>query len=1060
MQVIGEATATTVRIKYGGVIKAECNLPSPHIVVSPTSLNFGNVVEGTQSTKQVTIQNTGTAALTFSITSNNPMYTLSPANGTIAASSSQTINVTFSPPLGSQGTKNGELSIIHNDPGQVFTVKVSLTGSIIAAVAQIGISTTSISFGGVVEGNQSTKQFSIQNTGTATLNFTIASSNSMFMVSPPSGFVSSSGVQTVYVTFFPPSQTPPGQQSGNLTITHNDPNTASKTISLSGTVLAAEPKIHITPLGLIFGDVVEGEQKTKQFTIENTGTASLTFSINSSNSQFTATPASGTIAASGSQAINVVFTAPLGVLGPETGLLNITHNDPNNISPQVISLTANTVAATRVISAQPITLDFGNVGLTYALTKIIKVMNTGNSLLTISGITSSNSNFTVNAAMPVQIMPGGDQKDIEVTLTPADIGPETGQLNFQSDATAQSPTVSLTGEGIEAPIIDAFLVLDRSGSMSESAGNSLTKMDRLKSAANLFLDLIRTGQGDKLGIVQFDSPTTDYVTHLSLTTSINNLTMKNAVNSLVPSGWTSIGKGLELAFNELTDPSISSADHRALILLSDGEENRSPFVDPANGSPTLNLPSQPNIEIYTIGLGLAENMNVNLLSDLAFNSIGNAKGYFHLTNDNWYTLHKFFISIFGDTFNQYIIQDPVYAIGMGEYVTIPIYVTESDKDLTIAYYWNNRDSKFSSEVTSPTGQVWTNQTADSMGVEYKQGDLYSFYKFTYQNRQSWYKGRSGKWTLKLTGSSIPLGINKDTVSVSVLSSSNLSFKPSVSKGIYSTGEPIILKAEFLDKGIPLESGEVEVEITKPSAGLGNILSTMALSSGEIKLFSRMNSDMAFTPVGKKIAILKNRFNGHLIDYDKQIIILHDDGAHGDGVAGDGVYSNIFQNTMVGGVYSFRFKATGRTKYEERATREKTISTTVEVNNISTIKSVISIDKISDELPGYHNYTFSIVPKDLYGNYVGPGYVRVMEFQTEQGKFMGTVADDNSGTYSQVISVPDSIDINKVNMSVSLQGRERRLNIGDQLEYQNSLSGFSISWWWLLLLLAVIPFINF
>ena len=59
-----------------------------------------------------------------------------------------------------------------------------------------------------------------------------------------------------------------------------------------------------------------------------------------------------------------------------------------------------------------------------------------------------------------------------------------------------------------APIpIDSMLVLDRSGSMSESAG-ARTKIDALGTAASLFANLLRpdagAGTGDKIGIVKYN----------------------------------------------------------------------------------------------------------------------------------------------------------------------------------------------------------------------------------------------------------------------------------------------------------------------------------------------------------------------------------------------------------------------------------------------------------------------------------------------------------------------------------------------------------------------------
>ena len=38
--------------------------------------------------------------------------------------------------------------------------------------------------------------------------------------------------------------------------------------------------------------------------------------------------------------------------------------------------------------------------------------------------------------------------------------------------------------------------------------------------------------------------------------------------------------------------------------------------------------------------------------------------------------------------------------------------------------------------------------------------------------------------------------------------------------------------------------------------------------------------------------------------------LYDDGAHGDEKVGDGIFSNVFDNTLVAGVYKYHFKISG------------------------------------------------------------------------------------------------------------------------------------------------------
>jgi hypothetical protein len=939
---------------------------------------------------------------------------------------------------------------------QAGAVDIDLVGNIFvigtSAVPSISVSTATLNFGSVVAGSTSSpQQFTIQNAGTASLTFNISSNNTMFSASPASGSVTSSGSQTINVTFSPPSGTSAGGQSGTLTITHNDTSKPPQTVSVSGNVTVPAASISVSPTVINFMSVVEGTTSTKQFTIQNSGTAPLTFSISSNNSMYSASPSSGTVSAPGSQTINVTFAPPTGTpAGSQPGTLTITHNDTSK-PPQTVALSATVVAATRIIGVTPTSLDFGKVGIYYKLTKVITVSNTGNSALTVSGssITPSGSGFQVETAFPFTLAPSGGQKTVEITFSPVAVGVKNGQLAFTSNATNTSPTVSLTGEGVTPPQVDAFLVLDRSGSMSESAGSSLTKMDRLKSAVGLFIDLARAGQGDKLGIVQFDHPTSDYVTHLSAITASSKMAMKNSVNALVASGWTSIGKGLELAFTELTDPAVSTAGYRVLLLLSDGMENRAPFVDPANGTPVITIPSQPTIKIFTVGFGLAENMNTSLLSNLAFNSVGTTKGYFHLTHNNWYTLHKYFISILSDTFNQYVTLDPEFKITMGEIVTIPVTIVDSDKGATFAVYWTHRASSLRVELLSPDGTVITPETASSLGAEYVAGDLYAYYRVSFlppethrreqaEHMEGSRRKKFGTWTVAVTGQRIPYGIGKETFSASIMVPSDLSFKPETNKGVYSTGEVVLLSAELLERGRPTKAGKVAVTIESPNEGMGNMLSAQKLSPQDLDIKLGLNADTISDPRLYKVAVLHHKLQKPLISYREEEIYLYDDGLHGDGAAADGTWANYYAATKTEGVYTFRFQAAVTTKLGESTTREKTISTFVAVGKIDLNMTKIFVALQPTGIHGYSDYKITLIPKDSLGNHLGPGYSRLIELNADDMDFVSPITDDGAGGYTATLRIPSRKNVEEVIIAMGYLDSRIKFNLGETLKKQKEM----------------------
>ena len=103
---------------------------NPKISVTPTSLNFGTIVNKTSSSKTVTVSNTGTANLVVSSVSiwgaSSSHYRQSNTCGTVAPGASCTITVTFAP--FSTGGKSAYANVYSNDPLSP-TTSITLNGT-------------------------------------------------------------------------------------------------------------------------------------------------------------------------------------------------------------------------------------------------------------------------------------------------------------------------------------------------------------------------------------------------------------------------------------------------------------------------------------------------------------------------------------------------------------------------------------------------------------------------------------------------------------------------------------------------------------------------------------------------------------------------------------------------------------------------------------------------------------------------------------------------------------------------------------------------------------------
>jgi hypothetical protein len=150
------------------------------VAVTPTSLSFGNVTDGTTSAaKTLTVANTGGSAFTFtSIVVTAPFSQAGGTCGaTLAANASCTILVTFSP-TAPPGLAKGTVTITGSVP--VTGSPVALSGTGVAAVVSATLTPTSwtvrqtrncpgTGFGVIACGLDPTQAFTLTNTGNVTL---------------------------------------------------------------------------------------------------------------------------------------------------------------------------------------------------------------------------------------------------------------------------------------------------------------------------------------------------------------------------------------------------------------------------------------------------------------------------------------------------------------------------------------------------------------------------------------------------------------------------------------------------------------------------------------------------------------------------------------------------------------------------------------------------------------------------------------------------------------------------------------------------------------------------
>ena len=322
--------------------------PAPVAGVSPPSLTFSNQNLGTKSaTQPVTLSNTGNAALAItSIATSTNFGETNNCGGSVAASGSCTINVTFSPTAA--GSLTGTLTITDNSNGVAGSTQTeSLTGT--GTGPMVSLATPSLGFGNQTTGTTSAPQAeTVTNTGNANLTIstvTISGANAGdFAKSADTcsgATVLPNATCAVSVTFTSAA----GRRTATLSIIDNAAN-SPQTVSLSGTGTA----VRLSPTSLSFGAQPVGSSSLKTVTLTNLGSTPLSISSLSVVSfapltprgtkagefaiQSTSCVAGGSVAGPGSCTIKVAFRPT--VAGVRSATLVISDSDPG--SPQTVNL--------------------------------------------------------------------------------------------------------------------------------------------------------------------------------------------------------------------------------------------------------------------------------------------------------------------------------------------------------------------------------------------------------------------------------------------------------------------------------------------------------------------------------------------------------------------------------------------------------------------------------------------------------------------------------------------------------------------------------------------------
>jgi hypothetical protein len=706
-----------------------------------------------------------------------------------------------------------------------------------------------------------------------------------------------------------------------------------------------------------FGAVPVSSSVIRNLVITNTGEATVNLVIPASpaGSEFTWAAFGGGIAPGASTpAIQVTFTPP----SENSFTRTLTFTSDTSSSPHNVIFSGDgCLARARINPIVPPgpTVSFGQIQRGFRTVRLIRVQNTGNGPLTFRARTAGNplfgiqrdgdsitspltqANFTVN---PTSLCGPGTTGSGEVLFAVtffADAAPgtQTGQLiidnhNGQFGAPADF-TFNLEAEVIAAINADVELVIDRSGSMTESSGPR-RKIDTALDAAKLFVQLARPDVDDRVGTSRFNT-VPEQVQIITAITSANQAGLVSSFTELnfPPSGGTAIAGGVLNAVNDMnTHPRavLPPQLNKAIVVLTDANDN-TPYTNPAdglqytllgeNGTHPVGVPA--DVKLYGVGIGDA--VDTGRLAQLCPTTGGLFLHVHDFNGLDFFKLEKHFTQIYMATVDLSQISDPTYIIQPNDThehgfdvlrgdVTIMVVIYDRD-GVRLPFWLRSPNSEIIELTTVPPGfqiRPGITNTARFIEVRLPQGepDRYAgqwHVVVRHDGKQCVAPGipAPAGWTSGQTSAGVSFGVAATHVSnhlvfgftstdckqndtdpvmygIALGAGSNFRLFPLIDPSVVAVGNPIQLNALVSEFSLPVKGCTVTVEAKAPNGTV--------------------------TP-----------------------LTLYDDATHGDGSADDGDYGGRFLYTQQEGMYEFLFRAQGISRDSEPVVREATLSKYVE-----------------------------------------------------------------------------------------------------------------------------------
>jgi hypothetical protein len=386
-----------------------------------------------------------------------------------------------------------------------------------------------------------------------------------------------------------------------------------------------------------------------------------------------------------------------------------------------------------------------------------------------------------------------------------------------------------------------------------------------------------------------------------------------AIDTLNSRGATSIGGGLQRSQHLLT--SANPAIPRAIVLLSDGQENTSPYV--ADVLPPIR---DAQTTVHTIGVG--QDADQRLMLSIAAQTGGTYN--YAPTPDQ---LARIYNTISGNVSNRQTLATANGSVAPSAVVTQEVTIDPSIAEATFWVGWTNPGIGVALTLQMPSGVSIDPATpTTNSDVVYVSGDTYAYYRVRTPTLTP------GVWRMRVSrAASSPGIVAAEALPSEVAGEEHL--EPEVENGIApvdslrearsvepdepaappalpaSTDEPFVVRATArADLTLGFYPDKTEYLTTEPIIGFVTLADDAPITGANV--------------------LLSVQYPGQTTPFT---VPMHDDGLHGDGAAGDGVYAVLLLGPREPGTVTFTVTASGSSRQGEPFVRQAELSTFIVAN---------------------------------------------------------------------------------------------------------------------------------